>query len=379
MPPEPPSLARLHAVEASGDESTVEGPLHGYHHETYVFPLSDAMEDERSGRWKCREPRADLLWFDRRCFTSEEQLLQGLRGLIQGIPDIIQVGGIGLQRFIEGHTLGSFHRSGAAVPDVYLRQIMTLFRQLVSVRPDALAADRRCEPDDRPEDGDTDGFLERLVHFTEQRVYLANQQRFAGLFEDLGLGAESFRYLRKNVSGLKERPFCLLHADLHRENFIVDAMQRLWTIDWELAMFGDPLYDLATHLHLMRYPARQVRAVVRHWCETVEGVRAGSAGGWEGDLGRLLAYKRAQSVFTDVIRTALHLDAGPEVGRRQIAPAAFRLRGVLADAAQPLGLDPVPGTRSIASALVRWCREHGSAAARSAVIPAGPSGAGRIV
>ena len=367
MPPEPASLARLHAVEASGDESAVEGPLHGYHHETYVFPLPGDTGGERSGRWKCREPRADLLWFDRRCFASEEQLLKALSGRILGIPDIIEVSGLGLQRFIEGSTLGCFHQSGTPVPDAFVRQIMDLFRQMVAVRPDTLSAERRCEPDDRPEDGDTDAFLERLVLFTEQRVYQANLKRFAGLFEDLWLGEESFRHLRKNIFGLKERPFCLLHADLHRENFIVDAEDRLWTIDWELAMLGDPLYDLATHLHQMRYPARHERAVAQRWRETVEGVRAGTSNGWEQDLGRLLDYKKAQSVFTDVIRTALELDAGPEAGWRQIAPAAFKLRRVLADAALPLGLDPVPGTRRIVTALLRWCRAYGTP--RGEVLP----------
>ncbi|MEV7032775.1 aminoglycoside phosphotransferase family protein [Streptomyces sp. NPDC093272] len=360
MSPEPVSPARLHAVDVSGDASVVEGPLHGYHHETYVFPLSGEMEGDRSGRWKCREPRADLLWFDRRCFDSEEQLLRSLSGRIEGIPDLIEVGGIGLQRFIEGDTLGCFHRSGTAVPDLFLSQIMHLFGQMIEVLPEDLSAERRCEAEDRPEDGDTNGFLERLVLFTEQRVYQANLDRFAGLFEDLWLGEESFRYLRKNVSGLKERPFCLLHADLHRENFIVDAGQRLWTIDWELAMVGDPLYDLATHLHLMRYPARHARAVARRWRETVQGVRSDSTNGWEHDLRRLLAYKRAQSVFTDVIRTALELDTGSEVGRRRIAPAAFKLRRVLADAAPVLGLDQPPGTRRIVTALMRWCRENGS-------------------
>ncbi|MEU9452251.1 aminoglycoside phosphotransferase family protein [Streptomyces sp. NPDC048277] len=360
MSPEPASLARLHAVEMSGDKGVVEGPLHGYHHETYVFPLPGELEGERSGRWKCREPRADLLWFDRRCFDSEEQLLRAIGGKVTGIPDIIEVGGIGLQRFIEGNTLAYFHKSGTMIPGGIVRQIMGLFRQMVDVRPDVLSIDRRCEPDDRPDDGDTDGFLERLVLFAEQRVYRDNLERFGGLFEDLWLGDESFRHLRKNVFGLARRPFCLLHADLHRENFIVDAESRLWTIDWELAMLGDPLYDLATHLHLMRYPARYERAVAQLWCETVEGVRVGSSSGWEHDLERLLNYKRAQSVFTDVIRTALELDADAESGWWQIAPAAFKLRKVLAAAALPLGLDEVPGTRRIVSALARWCRDHGS-------------------
>ncbi|MBW8798672.1 MAG: aminoglycoside phosphotransferase family protein [Streptomyces sp.] len=360
MTPELASPARLHAVEMSGDEGVVEGPLHGYHHETYVFPLPGEMEGERSGRWKCREPRADLLWFDRRCFDSEENLLRALHGQILGIPDIIDVGGIGLQRFIEGDTLAYFHKSGTVIPDIYLRQIMDLFRQMVVIRPDFLRVDRRCKLDDRADDGDSEGFLERLVLFTEQRVFLANRERFDGLFGDLWLGEDSFRHLRKNVFGLARRPFCLLHADLHRENFIVDAESRLWTIDWELAMLGDPLYDLATHLHLMRYPARHERAVAQRWSEAVEGVRAGISSGWEDDLERLLNYKRAQSVFTDVIRTALELDAGSEPSWWQIAPAAFKLRKVLTVAAPSLGLDEVPGTRRIVTALMRWCREYGS-------------------
>ncbi|MGV4984331.1 phosphotransferase family protein [Streptomyces sp. NPDC001709] len=360
MSPQSASVARLHAVEVSGDESLVEGPLHGYHHETYVFPLLGEAGRVRPGRWKCREPRPDLLWFDRRCFASEEQLLQDLQGRIRGIPEIAEVGGISLMRFIEGRTLGSLHTSGRPVPDVYHLQIVELFRQLAAVAPTSLRAARRCDPEDRPDDGDTEGFLERLVHFTEHRVYRHNLDRFEGLFRELGVHDDAFAHLRKHVSGLTRRPFSLLHADLHRENFIVDAEQRLWTIDWELAMVGDPLYELATHLHLMRYPAGQARRVAELWHTTVEEVRPGSTNGWHKDLPLLLGYKRAQSVITDVIRSALMLGAVPDAGWRQLAPAALKLRRILTQAAVPLGLDPVPGPYRIASALTRWCREHGT-------------------
>lgn len=54
---------------------------------------------------------------------------------------------------------------------------------------------------------------------------------------------------------LTDRPRKLLHGDLHSKNFVVDRSGHLWTIDWELALVGDPLYDLATHLHLMGYTA----------------------------------------------------------------------------------------------------------------------------
>ncbi|MGW4447180.1 phosphotransferase family protein [Streptomyces sp. NPDC004682] len=335
----------------SGDDSVIEGPLHGYHHETYVFPLPGEAGGERAGRWKCREPREGLLWFDRRCFASEERLLAALGGRVRGVPEIVEVGGLRLMRFVEGRTLGALHPSGTQVPELLAHQVVRLFGRLARIDPWTLAVERRCQEQDRPADGDTDGFLERLVHFTEHQVYRANLDRFGELFAELGLEEESFTHLRKQVSGLARRPFRLLHADLHRENLIVDPGGVLWVIDWELAMVGDPLYDLATHLHLMRYPDPQARDMAERWSAVAEAVRPGATRGWRHDLERLLAYKRAQSVFTDVIRTALSLPPAPA----PVTGAARKLVAVLAEAAGPLSLTP-PDAPAVAGALRRWRR-----------------------
>jgi hypothetical protein len=361
MSPETPSIALRHAVEACGNPNAVEGPLQGYHHETYVFPLGEEAGALSTTRWKCREPRAGLLWFDRRCFDSEEQLLNALSGRITSIPGITEFGGLRLQRFVEGRTLGAVRKAGLPIPGTLLRQVVDLFRELAEVRPETLVVKRRCEDRDRPRDGDTNGFLDRLVSFMEESVYLANLDEFAELFEEVGVGGGAFENLREHVSGLTERPFCLLHADLHRENFIVDPGQRLWTIDWELAMVGDPLYDLATHLYLMRYPQWQARRLTRRWVSTVEDVRPGSSKGWQRDLGLLMDFKKAQSVFTDVIRTALALGPGRGPGRRQPEGAGRKLHRVLAEAAVPLGLESVPAPDRVADALARWRGVHGEA------------------
>ncbi|MGA4841077.1 phosphotransferase [Streptomyces sp. G45] len=333
-------------MRASGGLSEIVGPLEGYHHETYVFALPEGVGE---GRWKCRAPRAELLWFDRRCFHSEEELLVALSGRVARIPEVLQRETFRLQRFVEGQTLGQRCGIGTAVPAALVDQIIALFRDIVRVAPESLAVERRCAAEDRPQDGDTDGFVERLVHFTEQRVFLENESRFGGLFKEFGIGRDAFRVLRERVSGLRPRPFCLLHGDLHRENFIVDPAGLLWTIDWELAMVGDPLYDLATHLHLMRYTPDQAREVRRRWCEAVEAVRPGSSAGWRADLPKILDYKRAQSVFTDVIRGARLLGSGapPE-------PAAERVRAALEAARPALGLGPAPSREDVADALRRW-------------------------
>ncbi|WDV52711.1 aminoglycoside phosphotransferase family protein [Streptomyces coeruleorubidus] len=333
----------------SGDPNLVKGPLKGYHHETYVLALPGGTRTV-----KVREPRSEILWFDRRCFRSEEELLRALQGHIGRVPGIVDVAGMALQGFIEGRTLGEQRRPGRRVPDSAFDQIVDLFREMVRITPEMLSVERRCEHRDRAEDGDSAGFLERLIVFVEEQVYRKNHTAFAGLFSALGISEESFTLLRKHVLGLQERPFCLLHADLHRENFVLDPKGRLWAIDWELAMLGDPLYDLATHLYLMRYPGDQESRIVREWCDLVERIRPGSSSGWERDLPLILGFKRAQSVFTDVIRVSLSLREDAGFNWVALPVAAGKLQKILAAAAQPLGLAQVPSRAQIMAALIRW-------------------------
>ncbi|MEV0931928.1 phosphotransferase [Streptomyces phaeochromogenes] len=307
------------------------------------------------GRWKIREPRESLLWFDRRCFKSEYELLYHLQRRIDVIPEVAPVGGVDLQRFVEGVTLGERYPSGEAVPGAVFEQILELFRQLIAVTSsDTLLVKRKCKPMDRAEEGNSEEFLERLIVFTQEHVYKRNLQKYKDLFADLGLGPNSFEYLRKHVDGLTKRPFCLLHADLHRENFILDSEGKVWVIDWELATLGDPLYDLATHLYLMQYPPAQERRMIQRWCQVVEQVRSGSSDGWVEDLPRLLDFKKAQSVFTDVIRVSQSMAAEWNLDHRRLSSAARKVWGVLNNAAGPLGLASVPGLLETEASLLRW-------------------------
>lgn len=109
----------------------------------------------------------------------------------------------------------------------------------------------------------------------------------------------------------------------------------------------------------------------------MERARAGSSYGWEDDLPLLLAYKRVQSVYTDVIRTALLLGEGrgrsarPGPGSglnlRLLPRAAWRIQRVLAAAAQEpsgaerelsgaVGAVGVPSYRQVVAAYRNWFR-----------------------
>jgi hypothetical protein len=118
-------------------------------------------------------------------------------------------------------------------------------------------------------------------------------------------------------------------------------------------MFGDPLYDLATNLYLMSYPAGQRERMIAEWFRVVHRVRPRSAQVWEKDLERLLDFKKAQSVFTDVIRLSLSLRDGSGINWVKLPSVVRKLQAIIAAAAGPLGLSEVPSRSRIAAALVR--------------------------
>ncbi|MFD9842321.1 phosphotransferase family protein [[Kitasatospora] papulosa] len=336
---------------APRDGTAIEGPYRGHYRETYVFALPD-----RPMRCKVHEPRSELFRFDRRCFLSEDRLLLDLRGRVSRIPEIVVLDEhVLLQGFIEGSTLGS--SPTRALSPRHTAQLERLFGELVTLDASSIGARRICDRTDHPDDGDAASFLDGLITFTEQQVYRRHGDRFGSLFHALGVRGDALDGIRRRARTLSDRPFTLLHGDLHGLNFVVDAADDLWTIDWELSMIGDPLYDLATHLHLMRYSAREADRIARRWASGVRGVRPECAKGWRGDLGTLLAYKRAQSVYTDVIRGAIGLERpGPGPAPVRISLTAHRVREVLSRARVPLGLGSVPSVREVMSAYDRWLR-----------------------
>ncbi|MFK8911808.1 phosphotransferase family protein [Streptomyces sp. YS-3] len=385
------SPARLTAAGLSRDgDRGVTGPLQGHHHEAYaiVLPPGHPLGADYT-RGKLRVRRENLRWFDRRTFASEEKLLMALRGRVSRIPPCAEfTEGLFLQGFVEGRTLPRARFGLGRLSGRHVRQLGELFGQLAAIKHGELSLELLPEEPQGPEggsrppvrDGDSAGFLGRLIDFTQFQVYGEHVGEFGALFEGLGISATSLKGLRERSMELTERPFSLVHGDLHRRNLIVDAAGDLWFIDWELAMIGDPLYELATHLHLMDYPDCDTRRVKRVWREAVEAARPGASDGWERDLPQLLAFKRAQSVYTDVIRTAAALmagagmlalvagavavagppgaGAGPGPRCLRLARAAGRIQRVLAVAKEALGLPAVPTRARIRAVYGEWLRER---------------------
>ncbi|WP_059005796.1 aminoglycoside phosphotransferase family protein [Streptomyces specialis] len=308
------------------------------------------------GRLKAGRPRPGAPRFDPRCFDNEEDLLIELALLgVERIAPVYRIGpgDLRVHGFIEGEPLSVSRPPGTPLHDAELAQLAALFGRMATVSPDALALTHRCPAGLRPRT--SRDFLRGLIRFTRRRVWGVHRPRLGGLFTALGVDPGVLAPtgpLAREAALLTDRPFCLLHADLHRDNLIVaESDGLLWTIDWELALIGDPVYDLATHLHLMGYPPAQEREFPERWARAVRESLPGAAAGLSRDLPRYLAYKRVQSVFTDVIRQAHVVRSTPAAELpAQLARTGEAVSAVIRRAARTLGLGRVPGPRAVEAA-----------------------------
>ena len=335
----------------------VGGPLGGFHNQVFAIDLpATNCPDTSIRRLKLFTHRPGIVWFDLRFFPSQDELLDCMDGLVPRIPEVVRIPGLRLHRFIEGRPLGALTRSGCPLEGHHLFQLTELFGNLAAVPLGILPERRREHREGWPRDGDSAGFLRRMVAFTQHEVYAPHEKEYGCLFSALGIPEARLQRIAATAHRLTPRPFVLLHGDLHRENLIVDRRGGLWTIDWELAMVGDPLYDLATHLHLMRYPADQQTAVIESWRTAVEKGRPGSSDGMVPDLAHYLAYKRIQSVYTDLLREARTLRATGTATCRTFRRVGVRVHSVLARAQHVLGLTRVPSVRRISAVYADWYR-----------------------
>lgn len=364
-----------HVAEVGAER--VEGPLKGNHHFSFAVRLDRGSPLAGDFTWlKLREPRPGIFWYDMRFFPSEDLLLQRLQGRLPHVPRVrrypVSDGEMTFAEFIEGVTLDRLPAAAERVPERVLGQLEELFGALVAVDPGPLLADGQPSCDCADGAGSTGdrgstGFLRALLHFAVVHIYLPHRPLLGSLFEDLGVSDETLTCLPHRVPDLTPRAARLLHGDLHRKNLVVDRRGALWAIDWELALIGDPLYDLATHLHLMGYSSDQERDVVCRWRRAVGEA---AARGLEADLPHYRDFKRVQSVCTDVIRSAARLaeqrgDGPPQSGRpgstslRRVAAVVHR---ALMAAREPLGLEKVPPIVAVEAAFEAWLHSERSAA-----------------
>nr|WP_308309759.1 aminoglycoside phosphotransferase family protein [Streptomyces sp. CHD11] len=349
----------------------------GHHNRNYVLPLT-----EPEARLLGREPgtpvtvrirRSDVVPVVIRTWDDEDEILGAVEGILPHVPRCLAKGaGFAIHSHVEGVPLSSVCGIGKPVDTLLIKALAGLLAQMAQVRRSALPPLPAGWPRN---DTDSQGFLRTLARLADQQIRQSNRAVFGGLFAALGIPEDALVRLAERAPVMARRPYSLLHADLHRDNLIVSCggTLPLVCVDWELATYGDPLHDLATHLVRMRYPDHQWPEVIDAWEEAMRRVRPAAVNGLAKDLGHYLAFERAQSVFPDVIRAARNLEQSfSAFSQKNLDEATAEVGRALAAAAVPLRLRSVPGAREIEGALFRWLtsRRGGGSGGRGPADPA---------
>ncbi|MEV3856153.1 aminoglycoside phosphotransferase family protein [Streptomyces sp. NPDC050095] len=301
-----------------------------------------------------------------RLWRRESEVLRAVSRSLSQVPRCLaEFEEWSLHTYLAGEPLSTAAPS-APVGEERLRALAEFFARLASVPIEGLP---ELPETYWPEHGRSRQFLSWLAEFADDKVHRVNEGRFGDLFRAVGVPDDAIpAFMGRVPAGLTDRPYAVLHTDVHRGNVVVakapGGREQLCVIDWELACYGDPLHDLATHLVRMNYDDAERRSMTDFWAEAM--CAAGHekmTRGLDTDLCHYLDFEYVQSIFPDVMRAALSL--GEEPTDADFSVAAGRVYRAMERAWKPLCLDGDGPDQAVAlKALYVWHEQDAGHPAR---------------
>jgi aminoglycoside phosphotransferase (APT) family kinase protein len=242
------------------------------------FYNTNTVVDVAGGRVVVRVPRGGVASMDLRIWP-EELVLAAIAPYVPRAPKLLFASTsprFQLHEYVDGAPLPP----SGPLPAGIAAQLGEFFESLATVPAAALPP----LPQGWPADGDCAGFAHRLADVVDA-IFLGTHCR--GLLDLVHVPDKPLDAVRDGFADLAPRGFGLVHADVHRGNVLVEARRGVVVIDWELALFGDPRYDLAVHAHRSRLAPPDDAGVLRY-----------------------VALERVKSAIVDTIRAAALVDAG---------------------------------------------------------------------
>ncbi|MAZ00482.1 MAG: hypothetical protein CMH32_08115 [Micavibrio sp.] len=264
--------------------------LSGFYNENYKLSVDGE-------NYLFRFPMKSALMMDPRSF-KEQDILSLLDGKDIAVPRILYAeadGSFYVEEFIDGFTMENRLPPGAKMPKPYLEQLAHFYHKLAVLKTNDV---RPYIDAGAPAQGNARDFFSYIVSFSED-VFKRNSKKHAEQYEFLGLGTEPYAYFKQASKTLTDRPWRLIHADLHRGNIMVDHHKKLWFIDWELGLYGDLLLCIAAHIHRTRYYERERKMLIE---DIKQGLPEAFLKNFDKDLEFYLNFEAMKSVITDTYR-----------------------------------------------------------------------------
>lgn len=225
----------------------------------------------------------------------EEDVLVAIAPYVDAAPRLLHASrepAFQVHEYVEGDVVNAVWPRGDRLPAPIIPAVVDLLERLQRVPREALPI-----PGGWPGDGDTAAFGRELSNTTED-VYQRFRRRCWSALREFRVPEDPLGGVRERWPSMTRRPFCLVHSDIHRKNMIL-AGDRVVFIDWELALWGDPLYDLAVHISKMGYLADERDRVVDEW---LRAMPAAATAGWCEDLATYLVHEQVKEALVGCIR-----------------------------------------------------------------------------
>ncbi|MET8159702.1 aminoglycoside phosphotransferase family protein [Sphaerisporangium sp. NPDC005289] len=279
----------------------------------------------------------------------EDEVLPAIAPYVADAPRLLHTSAAPLfqvHQFIHGRVLNDLAPRGVPVPGHVPGDVVRLLTQLAEIPREKLPS----LPPDWPVGEDTQGFGRRLSDLTRW-VYSSFATEYAWLYSAFKVPADPVAAAEALWPGMTARPLVCVHADIHRKNMIVDDGRTVF-LDWELALWGDPVYEMAVHLHKMGYLRAERDRVVELWARAMP---PGHILGWEHDMEVYLAHEQIKSAVVDTVRYAqlfVDPDSAPEPEPELVAKLTEKLN----NAYRHWGVSPRAEEDQVEATLQRWAR-----------------------
>jgi aminoglycoside phosphotransferase (APT) family kinase protein len=278
-------------------------PVSGTYHDNYIIrdpPLEPCLVRVPKDRLSPDvEPR----------MFSEPAALEAAQAALVPCPRLLYSSAsppFQIHSIVPGQPLSMALSMTGPVPAVVTSAVSQLMRSLSEVAVDIRPKPLPGYPWAEVPAGDSPGFTSALLTWLSE-VYASANDATRGFLAEIGIWSDPFLAVRRHFRP-SSRPFRLCHGDLGRHNIMIDPEGLVSFIDWELAVWGDPLWDIAAHLHRMNYPNTQSKFVRQELLATCRGF-AGLNSQYD-ELRTFLYIEKCRSLVLDAIRDLQAINAG---------------------------------------------------------------------
>ena len=175
----------------------------------------------------------------------ESEVLEILSKYGMNVPKVLELyDDYFVEEYIDGTLLDDIYTDYSNIDKIVIDDIINNIVGLIRIDFQSLSKYSKWD--------NVRGFFEYQILNTEE-IWNEYNTSYDVFYNLLGINKSTIFKLKQLSKKINfNRPLCLIHGDRHKNNMIKKDNQ-VYYIDWELGCVGDLAYDIAFHIHQMKY------------------------------------------------------------------------------------------------------------------------------